>query len=132
MIIAVMGLVSITGNTYAQKQIPAPVKEAFAKSFPNATKVKWEKEDANYEAEFHDGATEFSAVYSATGTWMETEEEIAVSNLPQGVKDYLAKHYAGKKVKEASKITHADGSITYEAEINGKDLLFDANGNLLP
>jgi hypothetical protein len=34
-------------------------------------------------------------------------------------------------VKEAAKITQADGAIMYEAEVNGKDLIFDASGKFV-
>ena len=38
--------------------------------------------------------------------------------------------YKGLDIGSA-KITKADGSVVYEAEIKGKDLLFDAKGNLI-
>ena len=68
---------------------------------------------------------EMSAVFAADGKWLETEQEIKKSELPAPV---LAK-LTGKKVKEASKITRADGSVVYEAEVKRNDLLFDAAGN---
>ena len=49
---------------YAQKvkaaEVPAAVKDAFAKKYPGA-KAEWEKEDGNYEAEF-DGKVEGSVL----------------------------------------------------------------------
>lgn len=131
-IIAVVGLLLAVGCADAQKGIPSAVTVAFAKEFPKATKVKWEKEDANFEAEFVDGSKEYSAVFSAEGKLMETESEIAINELPAAVQDFLTKNYPGQKVKEAAKITKADGSVVFEAEIKGKDLLFDTNGNVLP
>jgi hypothetical protein len=37
----------------------------------------------------------------------------------------------GKKIKEASHITDAKGVISYEAEIDGVDYIFDADGKML-
>ena len=57
-VLVLLGLVcSVT--MFAQKEEkaktivpPAIVKEMFAKEFPMVKKVKWEKEEANYEAGF--------------------------------------------------------------------------------
>ena len=56
---------------------------------------------------------------------METEVSIKASEFPAAVMAKLK----GMKVAEAAKITKADGSVSYEAEVKGKDLLFDVNGN---
>jgi ABC-type transporter MlaC component len=116
---------------FAQKvksaQVPQAVKTAFAKKFP-AIKAKWEMEDGNYEAEFKNKEkVEMSAVFTAEGKWLETEQEIKKSALPAPV----LKALLGKKVKESAKIQRADGTTVFEAEVGGKDLLFDAIGNAL-
>lgn len=125
----------ITGSAFAQKtpdkDIPASVKAAFQKAHPDAKDVKWEKEGDNFEAEFEQGKTEQSVVLNAQGSILETEVEIAVTELPQKAKDYVAANYKGQAVKEAAKITDAKGAISYEAEIKGKDLIFDAAGTFL-
>ena len=41
------------------------------------------------------------------------------------------KNYKNQKVKETAKIITAKGNIIYEAEIKGKDIFFDNNGNLI-
>ena len=117
---------------FAQKSdAPAVAKAAFAKAYPAATKVKWEKEDGNYEVTFVDKGNELSAVYNAKGVLQESEHEIKVSELPAAVTAYMKDHYKDITVKGAAKITKADGSINYEAAIKGKDVLFDANGKFI-
>lgn len=119
--------------TFAQKvkpaDVPQAVKDAQAKMYPNAEHTKWEKEGANYEAEFENNEVETSVVYSADGIMLETEIEIAATSLPQAAQDYVKNTLGGKKIKEASKITTAAGIVTFEAEVGGKDYLFDSNGN---
>ncbi|MNI69915.1 hypothetical protein D3C87_720770 [compost metagenome] len=105
-------------------KVPAEVKAAFTKLHAG-TKVSWEMEKQNYEAGFTWNGKETSEVYSAKGLLLETEVEIKSTELPAAV---LAK-LKGVKIAEAAKITKADGSIYYEAEVKGKDLLFDSNGN---
>lgn len=105
--------------------IPATVKLAFSKLHAGILKVNWSKEGANFEAEFSLNGKETSEVYTAGGVFVESEVEIELNQLPAAVKDKLK----GRKVDEAAKITKADGSVVYEAEVKGKDLLFDSNGN---
>ncbi len=120
---------------YAQKikesEVPAPVKATLAKQHPDVKNVKWEKEGANYEAEFEVKEVETSALIAANGNLIETEVEISVSALPKRALEYVSKNLADAKIKEASKITDTKGVITYEAEVNKVDYLFDANGILI-
>jgi hypothetical protein len=109
------------------KKVPAAVTAAFAKRHAAVSKVSWELEKTNYEVGFMLDGKETSEVYTAQGIWVESEVEIKVAELPDAVKMKLK----GKKVAEAAKITKADGTVAYEAEIGGKDLLFDAKGNMV-
>lgn len=106
-------------------------KAGFESKFPGATNVKWEKEDNHFEVNFKQGGKEISALFGANGSLTETETAIAVTALPVSISKYLQQHYAGKKVKEAAKIVKADGTVNYEAEVDGKDLVFDNSGAFL-
>ena len=125
---------SLTTFCSAQKikasAVPAAVKNKFAALYPNVKSEKWEKEGANYEAEFDQNKSEISVLFDADGNLIETETEIAVSELPQATKDYCAKNFPGKKIHEASKIVSANGTVTYEAEVDA-DYIFDASGNFI-
>ena len=111
-------------------KVPASVKAAFAKQYPGVT-AKWEKEDGNYEVNFKQNGNTMSVLYEANGTMKESEMDIKVSDLPATVQAYVKEHYKGKVVKEAAKITKANGTVNYEAEVNGKDVIFDANGKFI-
>ncbi|KQC00026.1 PepSY-like domain-containing protein [Pedobacter sp. Hv1] len=121
----------VTTASFAQKlsakKVPAAITAAFAKNHASITKVSWEMEKTNYEAGFMLNGKETSEVYTAQGVLVETEVAINVAELPEAVKMKLK----GKKVAEAAKITKADGTVVYEAEVGGKDLLFDAKGNMI-
>lgn len=120
---------TVQAQTLKEADVPAAVKTAFSKQYPNTKAEKWEKEGANYEVEFHVNKTETSAVFDAAGTFIASEVEISVSDLPKAVSDYVTKNMPGKKIKEASKITTAAGKVSYEAEVGGDDYLFDDQGN---
>ena len=119
------------GQKLSEADVPMAVKDAFKKVHKDAKEVKWEKEGANFEAEFEIGETDQSVVFDATGHLVETEVEIKVDELPSDVKDYIAKNCKDAKIKEATKITDSKGTVTYEAEIKGKDLIFDTTGKFI-
>lgn len=112
-----------------ESDIPRAAKTKFNTMYTDAKNVKWEKEDGKYEAEFKQNKTEISVLFDAAGNIVQTETEIDVSSLPQGVRNYVAKNLSQNKIKEACKIVGATGKITYEAEVEDVDYLFDANGN---
>lgn len=109
---------------------PSAVKTSFAKDFPAAT-TEWQKEDANYEANFKKDGKTMSAVYDANGNRQETEVDIKISELPQSVKNYVARNYKGEKIKGAAMITKANGEVNYEAEVKGADVLFTKEGKFI-
>jgi uncharacterized lipoprotein NlpE involved in copper resistance len=129
-LLAAIAFTAITANAQKMKEadVPASVKAAFVKQYPAVKGAKWEMEDGKYEAGFDLNKVETSVLIESNGTIVETESEIAVSALPKAVADYCAKNCAGKKIKEASKITDAKGKVTFEAEVNEADYLFDSNG----
>ena len=135
-IIPVLGLVLTAHAGFAQKlkssAVPAAVKTALAQKYPAATGVGWEKEKGNYEANWGGRSGEDnSVIFTPAGSLVETVVAIPVSGLPAGVADYVSRNYPGAKIKEVGKVTAADGKITYEAEVNKKDLVFDASGKFV-
>lgn len=124
-----------TGLANAQKlkesEVPAAVKAAFTKQFPNVKDAEWGKEETDFEAEFDQNKMETSLLIDANGNVLKTENEIEVSALPKAASEYVAKNVGGKKIKEASKITDAKGQVTYEAEVDDTDYVFDPNGTFI-
>jgi hypothetical protein len=88
---------------------PKPVSDNFAKMFPNASKVKWDKEEENeWEAEFKNKKKENSVCFDNAGNWLETEEEINKKDLPERVKNAVNEKYTDYKIEEVSKIETPD------------------------
>lgn len=127
-----LAIFAVSAFTFGGDDAPITVKAKFASLYPNVSKVKWVKEDTNYEAEFDLNKTEMSCLFDANGNVLETETEIAITALPKAVSDYTAKNYPGQNIKEASKIVDSKNGITYEAELKGVgDLIFDEKGNFI-
>ncbi|WP_223560489.1 PepSY-like domain-containing protein [Chryseobacterium lathyri] len=121
----------VNAQKVQQKDVPASVQKGFQKQFPTAREIKWEKEDGNYEAGFRIKGTETSVVITPSGNILETETEISSNSLSALIKAYINKNYPNQNIKGAAKITDAKGILTYEAEISGKDLIFDNKGKFL-
>ena len=126
-LLAVLLLLSIS---CVAQSIPTEVKTAFGKSFPGISVKKWEKEHGNYEANFSKDGKSMSATFTAAGVLEETETDIKVSELPADAESYIKTHYKGDTIKEAA-IVEKGGKKMYEAEVKGKDILFDESGKFL-
>lgn len=122
--------ITISTGAFAQKmnatKVPVAVKTAFTKEYAEATGVKWDKEKSDYEASFKMKGEDLSVLFDAKGMVLETEKGITAKELPASVQTALK----GKKIKEAAIITK-NGMTYYEAEVGGKDLLFDAQGKAI-
>ena len=128
--IAAIG-VSCNDQKTKEADVPAEVKTKFESMYPSAKVEKWEEEDGKYEAEFKKDNIINSVVFEANGTYVQSESEIEISALPAGVNEYVTANLSGKKIEEATKITHDDGTIAYETEIGDNDYLFDAKGGFI-
>jgi hypothetical protein len=97
-------------------KVPAAVSSAFDNKFPDATKVRWDKEDEGFEANFRLKGEEVSALFGTAGNWLETETEMEPGALPGAVRRTLGAEFAGYDVEEASRIEKANGETSFEAE----------------
>lgn len=111
-------------------EVPAVVQQSFHKEFPGAV-AKWDKEGETYEANFKHKGKSMSALFEPSGAMTEQEVSIKISELPAPVHQYIKEHYKGAVIKEAARITKSSGEINYEAEVRGKDVIFDQAGKFI-
>jgi uncharacterized membrane protein YkoI len=116
--------------------VPQAVKDAFMKKFPTAGNVKWDKENSHeYEAAFKMEGKNYSANFSDTGEWLETESTIEFKQLPEKAQQsYNAKH-KGLMIKAVAKIETASGATKYEVEYKAgkktKEVFYNAEGMIV-
>lgn len=141
-IIAIAAISFVSSATFAQEKgsnennehikVPAKVKEALKQKYPEAKNVGWEKENRNYEANWGGKSGEDHSVqFTPSGDFVEKADAISVSDLPQPVFIYVKQHYKTSHITEAGKVTDAKGNHSYEAEVKGRDVIFDENGNFI-
>ena len=131
-VVIAVAAVNVNAQDLKASNVPAVVKSALSKKYPEATKVSWEKEKGNYEANWGGKSGEDNSVqFTPSGDFVEIVKAISITDLPKTVAPYVKAHYKGAKIKEAGRVTDAAGKTMYEAEIKGGDLIFDEDGNFL-
>lgn len=115
-------------------EVPEAVKTAFQEKFPAAKKIQWEKEaDDEWEAEFKLAGEKYSANFSSTGEWTETEHEIKESDIPENIKSILDENFSDYDIEDAEMAESSSGtSYEFEIEADGEefDVVIDTQGQL--
>jgi len=130
MLCLTVATISVSAQKVSESKVPEVVKAVFTKGYPG-TAGKWVKEDGNYEVSFDKDTKKMTLVIAPAGSLVQTEYAITSAELPKGAVDYLAVHAKGVKLDEMAHILKPNGEIQYEAEVKGKDILFDKDGKFL-
>jgi hypothetical protein len=131
LLIGIVSVCLLQAQKLDESKVPSSVKTGFNNKYPGIQNINWEKENGQYEASYKKDGQSCSAMFKSDGTFTESEIDIKLADLPTAALKYLKKHYTETEIKEASKITKANGEINYEAAIKGKDLIFDSNGKFI-
>lgn len=124
---------AISACQSSKPEAPASIQNAFKKLHPEATILQWNDESPVWEAKYKEGNEKGAVSFDANGEVTETElviDEIQLPNSPS-IPEYVKANYPGEKIKGCEKITLASGTVTYEIQITGKELVFDAEGKFL-
>jgi hypothetical protein len=105
--------------------------DRFTLSYPDAKNITWQIKEGKYLAGFKNYKLETLAILSIDGTLYKTETEIKITALPEAATAYLAEKCKEKKIEEAVIIEDESGVITFEAQVERMDYMFDATGRLL-
>ncbi len=117
-LLASLVVLSSIATGFSQGKTPVAATTTFSKLFPDATNVKWDKEnDHNYEAEFKWKGVSYSANFSDTGEWLETESSFTFNELPEKVQQAYNTAHKGATVKEVAKIETSKQGTIYEVEM---------------
>lgn len=147
------GVIILTESQINTTELSENIKNYINENYPASEIEKAEKEDSNegvfYEVELVNDNDEVELVFDSNGNFLkvekddeddmdddeENEKSIEVSQLPESVSKAIFQKYNNAKLIEADEITHEDGSITYDIEIenNGEnfEVMYDVNANYL-
>lgn len=112
---------------------PEAVAKAFHQMRPGAVITEWKREPGIWEAKYTDGDESGAIAFDEQGNLVETELVITPERLPGDslIPKFVREHYQHESIQRAEMITRADGSVFYEVQITGKELVFDASGKFL-
>jgi hypothetical protein len=126
-------VLSACNEDNTRRSAPDNIVSAFKKIHPNAAIEKWNDEPPIWEAKYKDGDEKGAVSFDKDAIVTETELVIEENQLPNhpAIPDYIAAHYTEEKIQRCEKVTKADGTITYEIQITGKEIIFDKDGKYL-
>ncbi len=132
-ILTVLSFLLLGTLTFAG-HIPTSVQKAFEQKFPQATAVRWDKENAHeYEASFKWNGQKHSANFSDTGAWLETESPSTFTQLPEAVQKAFNSSHQEATIKAVAIIETATGERKYEVEFKQGhktlELFYTADGS---
>lgn len=124
-------LAAVQAQKLTDSEVPANIKDAFAKMYPGIKEASWNKVDTLYIAGFTDGNYKGAVSFTNDGKWTERETVVPVKSIPVSIQNYLAANYKNEKTAGAVKITKASGEIQYRVAAGNKQILFTKDGDLI-
>ncbi len=124
-------VVSTQAQRLEIREVPEAVMIAFRKANPGVGNPQWRKDKENYQAKCMVNKTPRTFTYTKSGTPVVKDAKAAMEALPGAVREYLDKNHHGTVVDKVLRIINPKGTVIYAVEINGSDLIFDANGKYL-
>ena len=118
-------------HTIPAARVPAAVKSAFHRAYPNAVVRRYSTEVENgktiYEVESSEGATKRDLDISPEGQILEVETQVTAAQLPAAVR--TAAESGGAHIQTAELVV-AGADTTYELKIRGRrgELKLRSNG----
>lgn len=115
------------------RQPPEKIVAAFDRMYPQAHVTKWNDEPPIWEAKYTLGTMSGAVSFDANAEVTETELVIPENQLraPLSVHEYITAHYPKERIQHCELVTKQNGTVTYEIQITGKELVFDAQGAFL-
>ena len=120
----------------APEDLPAAIREFITTHFSNATIEEAERENnGNYEVEL---SNDVELIFDSAGKFLgraddddnddRDDDDIAISDLPQVILDYITTNYPDNSIIEAEREDDNGFEVTLN---NGVELEFDSEGNFL-
>lgn len=116
--------------------VPPAVVEEFEARFADAENVAWLRQgESLYGARFQVLGKDAEAIYTPTGEWVQTEQDIAYLEMPDDARSYCRSNYPDYQAKAVKKVSTRKYGILYEIRILGNaktiGMTFDMHGKLI-
>ena len=104
--------------------------------YPGENNPDWEL-DSNglWEAHFKIDGEKYRADFQANGLWIETENSIKDSKLPEAIKAAIKRDFKDEKITEVERVHHHRKGLFYDVEFKkdgkNKDVEYREDGTIL-
>lgn len=110
---------------------PDPVIAKLDSLFPNIKDVTWTLNGDKYAATFKVDGMDKSVFFTEYGRVDHQETVMTANSMPEAAISYLSNKTGGKPISKAMMVIYVDGTILYEADVEGKRYVFDGTGKLV-
>lgn len=115
-------------------QVPAAIKKIISQKYPDATILKFEKEQNGSEVEIKDKGFHKEVSFGANGEWIKTQWDLRAEDVPTLIMDGLtSSQYNQYTVEDVDAEENPNGTFyTFELKMNNNEikLTFDSAGQL--
>lgn len=116
--------------------VPEAVQMTFQKKYLGETDPDWKQDEHGYwESHFKIDGEKYRADFNPDGSWVETENSIKDSELPEAVKKVIGEKYADHEITEVERVDSAEKGIFYDVEFKKKgknmDVEFREDGSIV-
>ncbi len=115
--------------------VPAKVKAAFMKMFPEAEEIEWTLDNKTYKASCYNEGYYNEVLYTDDGQWIQTITYLDEMELPESLITYLEEKYSDYYLSEARLEENKEGK-RYHIELTNeeeevKKILFNEKGEAI-
>jgi len=134
--LSITALLSSTAVFSQIRKIPSSATEAVKQKYPSAENVEWKDAISHFTAKFRMDGKDFESHFNSDGEWKETLVKIDEDEIPEAVKDGIAKSkYSDWTIGKVEKIEASDSRVQYrlqvkKGDIKKKILYFSPEGKL--
>ncbi|WP_156140720.1 PepSY-like domain-containing protein [Sporocytophaga myxococcoides] len=129
---------SAIGQELSENDVPVAVRNSFYELYPNMFVYEWEleKKENVYEAEFMNKGIEMEAIFRPDGSYIGTEIDIKLEDMPPDVKKAFShSEYAKWKLEDTEEFKKKEGEKLYIIEVEKKKkkvkLYYSKDGKLV-
>jgi hypothetical protein len=130
--------VTLTASCQDSKKIKVPqsVEANFISKYPGENDPDWELDSNGFwEAHFKIDGERYRADFQSNGLWIETENSIKDSELPEAIKEAIKRDYATEEITEVERVQHHSKGLFYDVEFKkkgkNKDVEYREDGTVL-
>lgn len=127
---------SVSCQDSKKLKVPQSVEANFMSKYPGENDPDWALDSNGFwEAHFKVDGEKYRADFQSNGLWLETENSIKDSELPEAIKEAIKRDYNDEIITEVERVQHHSKGLFYDVEFKkqGKnmDVEYRENGTVL-